>query len=130
MTIGIVGYGVVGKALARLFGNGGGSPSLRMYDKYLDGMNDDPSGFPPAEHIRHLLEEARSLARTRSRLLDRAHDVTEVGITETWVKAKRHHRLRQARADRKFPVGPQTAENWLAVKREQIAHGGFHSPAK
>ena len=26
MTIGIVGYGVVGKALARLFGNGGGDP--------------------------------------------------------------------------------------------------------
>jgi UDPglucose 6-dehydrogenase len=43
MTIGIVGYGVVGKALARLFGFEAGNPDLRIYDKYLAGMNDERS---------------------------------------------------------------------------------------
>ena len=43
MTIGIVGYGVVGKALARLFGYEAGNPDLCIYDKYLAGMNDERS---------------------------------------------------------------------------------------
>lgn len=40
MNIGIVGYGVVGKALARLFGYEAGNPDLHIYDKLLPGMND------------------------------------------------------------------------------------------
>jgi len=43
MTIGIVGYGVVGKALARLFGYEAGNPDVRIYDKLLAGMNDAQS---------------------------------------------------------------------------------------
>ncbi len=40
MTIGIVGYGVVGRALARLFGYEAGNPDVRVYDKFVAGMND------------------------------------------------------------------------------------------
>ena len=40
MVIGIVGYGVVGKALGKLFGYGPGDPSVRVYDKGIPGMND------------------------------------------------------------------------------------------
>jgi nucleotide sugar dehydrogenase len=40
MTIGIVGYGVVGKALAKLFGHDTSNPNLRIYDKLLPEMND------------------------------------------------------------------------------------------
>jgi UDPglucose 6-dehydrogenase len=40
MKIGIVGYGVVGKALARLFGYEMGKPDVVVYDKRLLGMND------------------------------------------------------------------------------------------
>lgn len=40
MKLGIVGYGVVGKALARLFGHEAGNPSLHIYDKHVPGMND------------------------------------------------------------------------------------------
>lgn len=43
MTIGIVGYGVAGKALARLFGYETGNPDLRIYDKRLAGMNEERS---------------------------------------------------------------------------------------
>ncbi len=39
MAIGIVGYGVVGKALARVFGHEAGDADVRVYDKYLGGMN-------------------------------------------------------------------------------------------
>ncbi len=39
MTIGIVGYGVVGKALAKLFGYESGNPALRIYDKGIAGMS-------------------------------------------------------------------------------------------
>ena len=39
MAIGIVGYGVVGKALATLFGYEAESADVRLYDKFLDGMN-------------------------------------------------------------------------------------------
>lgn len=43
MKIGIVGYGVVGKALGTLFGAEAGNPDLRIYDKGLTGMNDPQS---------------------------------------------------------------------------------------
>src|SRR5450759_915323 len=39
MTIGIVGYGVVGKALANLFGVETSSQNLWIYDKRLAGFN-------------------------------------------------------------------------------------------
>lgn len=39
MTIGIVGYGVVGKATAKLFRHEEGNPDLRIYDLKLPGMN-------------------------------------------------------------------------------------------
>lgn len=39
MKIGIVGYGVVGKALAKLFGYEPGSSSVEVYDKGLAGIN-------------------------------------------------------------------------------------------
>ena len=39
MAIGIVGYGVVGKALAKLFGYESESVDVRVYDKFLEGMN-------------------------------------------------------------------------------------------
>ncbi len=39
-TVGIVGYGVVGKALAKLFGYDAKNPDLRLYDKAVAGMND------------------------------------------------------------------------------------------
>jgi UDPglucose 6-dehydrogenase len=39
MSIGIVGYGVVGKALARLFGHEAEGADVRVYDKFLAGMN-------------------------------------------------------------------------------------------
>jgi UDPglucose 6-dehydrogenase len=41
VKIGIVGYGVVGKALARLFGYGRHNPDLEVHDKYLEGMNSE-----------------------------------------------------------------------------------------
>src|SRR5271169_2553591 len=40
MTIGIVGYGVVGRALAKLFGGENPERDLWIYDKGLAGMND------------------------------------------------------------------------------------------
>ncbi len=43
MNLGIVGYGVVGKALAKVFGYETGNPSLTIYDKGLPGMNDAQS---------------------------------------------------------------------------------------
>ena len=43
MNIGIVGYGVVGRALARLFGYEAGNPDLHIYDHLLPGMNDGRS---------------------------------------------------------------------------------------
>jgi UDPglucose 6-dehydrogenase len=43
MSIGIVGYGVVGKALAKLFSSETRKTDVRIYDKYLAGMNDDRS---------------------------------------------------------------------------------------
>jgi UDPglucose 6-dehydrogenase len=39
MRIGIVGYGVVGKALARLFEYQAGNPEVRIYDKMLPGYD-------------------------------------------------------------------------------------------
>jgi len=42
-TIGIVGYGVVGKALGKLFGYESGNPDLRIYDKHLADMNTESS---------------------------------------------------------------------------------------
>ena len=39
MAIGIIGYGVVGKALATLFGYDAGTTDIRIYDKFLEGMN-------------------------------------------------------------------------------------------
>lgn len=39
MTNGIVGYGVVGKALARLFGAEAGNSGVCIYDKFLAGFN-------------------------------------------------------------------------------------------
>jgi UDPglucose 6-dehydrogenase len=43
MAIGIVGYGVVGKALGKLFGYLPGNDSVRIYDKGLPDMNDAQS---------------------------------------------------------------------------------------
>ena len=43
MSIGIVGYGVVGKSLAKLFGYEPGKPEVCVYDKLLPGMNDEAS---------------------------------------------------------------------------------------
>jgi UDPglucose 6-dehydrogenase len=43
MTIGIVGSGVVGKALAKIFGRESSDPDLRIYDKGLPGLNDAKS---------------------------------------------------------------------------------------
>lgn len=40
MIIGIVGYGVVGRALAKLFGYEAGNREVRVYDKFAAGMND------------------------------------------------------------------------------------------
>lgn len=39
MKLGIVGYGVVGKALAKVFRYESGNPDLVIYDKYVNGMN-------------------------------------------------------------------------------------------
>jgi UDPglucose 6-dehydrogenase len=39
MAIGIVGYGVVGKALATFFGYEAEAADVRVYDKFLEGMN-------------------------------------------------------------------------------------------
>jgi UDPglucose 6-dehydrogenase len=39
MKLGIVGYGVVGKALAKVFGYESGNPDLVIYDKFLKGVN-------------------------------------------------------------------------------------------
>jgi len=39
MKIGIVGYGVVGKALGKLFGYEPGDGSVRVYDRHLPGLN-------------------------------------------------------------------------------------------
>jgi UDPglucose 6-dehydrogenase len=39
MKLGIVGYGVVGKALAKVFGDRAGNRDLVIYDKFLKGMN-------------------------------------------------------------------------------------------
>lgn len=39
MTIGIIGYGVVGRALAKVFGYEAGNPQVRLYDKLLKGLN-------------------------------------------------------------------------------------------
>ncbi len=39
MKLGIVGYGVVGKALAKVFRIDSGNPDLVIYDKFLKGMN-------------------------------------------------------------------------------------------
>ena len=39
MKLGIVGYGVVGKALARVFRYEAGNPDLVIYDKFVRGMN-------------------------------------------------------------------------------------------
>ncbi len=39
MKLGIVGYGVVGRALAEVFQYNEGNPDLVIYDKYLKGMN-------------------------------------------------------------------------------------------
>lgn len=39
MKLGIVGYGVVGKALAKVFRYDSGNPDLVIYDKHLKGMN-------------------------------------------------------------------------------------------
>lgn len=39
MKLGIVGYGVVGKALAHVFRYEAGNPALVVYDKYAKGMN-------------------------------------------------------------------------------------------
>jgi UDPglucose 6-dehydrogenase len=39
MKLGIVGYGVVGKALAKVFRHDAGNPNLVIYDKFLKGMN-------------------------------------------------------------------------------------------
>ena len=41
MTIGIIGYGVVGRALAKLFGYETGNPNVRIYDKLLKGLNSE-----------------------------------------------------------------------------------------
>jgi UDPglucose 6-dehydrogenase len=43
MVIGIVGYGVVGRALAKLFGYEAGNPDVRVYDKFVVGMNNAQS---------------------------------------------------------------------------------------
>ncbi len=40
MTIGIVGYGVVGRALGKLFGYSAENPAVGVYDKGLAGLND------------------------------------------------------------------------------------------
>jgi UDPglucose 6-dehydrogenase len=39
MKLGIVGYGVVGKALAHVFQNNAGNSDLVIYDKFVKGMN-------------------------------------------------------------------------------------------
>jgi UDPglucose 6-dehydrogenase len=39
MKLGIVGYGIVGKALAHVFRYEGGNPDLLIYDKFVKGMN-------------------------------------------------------------------------------------------
>lgn len=39
MNIGIIGYGVVGRALAKVFGYEAGNPQVRIYDKLLKGLN-------------------------------------------------------------------------------------------
>jgi UDPglucose 6-dehydrogenase len=39
MNIGIVGYGIVGRALSKLFGGEGGSADVQIYDKFIQGMN-------------------------------------------------------------------------------------------
>jgi len=39
MKIGIVGYGIVGRALSKLFSGEDGSPDVQMYDKFIQGMN-------------------------------------------------------------------------------------------
>jgi len=43
MNVGIVGYGVVGKALAKIFGKESSDPNLRIYDKGLAGLNNAKS---------------------------------------------------------------------------------------
>ncbi len=43
MIIGIVGYGVVGKALGKLFDYGSGNPSVGVYDQGIPGLNDAQS---------------------------------------------------------------------------------------
>lgn len=43
MNVGIVGYGVVGKALAKIFGRESSDPNLQIYDKGLAGLNDAKS---------------------------------------------------------------------------------------
>jgi len=42
MDIGIVGYGVVGKALGSLFGYEAGNGEVHVYDKWVQGLNDEP----------------------------------------------------------------------------------------
>ena len=37
--VGIIGYGVVGRALAKVFGYQAGNPQVRLYDKLLRGLN-------------------------------------------------------------------------------------------
>ena len=39
MKIGIVGYGVVGRALSKLFGGEDGKEEVRVYDKFVRGLN-------------------------------------------------------------------------------------------
>ncbi len=39
MNIGIIGYGVVGRALAKVFGYEAGNPQVRLYDKLLKELN-------------------------------------------------------------------------------------------
>ena len=39
MKLGIVGYGVVGRALAHVFQYEAGNPDLVIYDKFIKGMN-------------------------------------------------------------------------------------------
>ena len=39
MKIGIVGYGVVGRALSKLFGEEDGTPDAHVYDKFVRGLN-------------------------------------------------------------------------------------------
>jgi UDPglucose 6-dehydrogenase len=79
MAIGIVGYGVVGKALAKLFGHDVETAGVRVYDKFLDGMN--------SEQCRDAIQtcELVFVAVPTPQASDGSCDVTAVEEVVSWV---------------------------------------------